>query len=37
MSTGDRELLNKNTKIPAKEADKHKDPAKYTARYLPKN
>lgn len=33
---GDRTLLNKNTKIPAQEAEKHKDPATYTAMYLPK-
>lgn len=32
---GDRELLNKNVKIPAKTVEGQKDPAKYTAKYLP--
>lgn len=36
MEKGDRELLNKNTKIPAKEAEGQKDPAVGTWRYLPK-
>jgi hypothetical protein len=33
---GDQVLANTNTKIPAKPAEGHKDPAKYTAKYLPK-
>jgi len=33
---GDRELTNKNIKIPAKPAEGQRDPAKYTANYLPK-
>jgi hypothetical protein len=33
---GDRELENKNTKIPSSPADGHLDPASYTANYMPK-
>jgi hypothetical protein len=37
LSTGDRELKNVNTKIPSEPAIGHKDPAAYTAQYLPKS
>jgi hypothetical protein len=36
-STGDRALKNKNTVIPSSPAVGHKDPASYTAQYLPKS
>jgi len=35
MVSGDRSLTNKNVKIPASPAVNHKDPASYTANYLP--
>jgi len=35
MSNGDRELLNKNIKIPSSPAKGVNDPASYTANYLP--
>jgi len=37
LETGDRELKNVNVKIPSKPAEGHKDPASYTAQYLPKS
>lgn len=37
LETGDRELNNVNVKIPAEPAIGHKDPATYTAQYLPKS
>ena len=36
MMAGNRSLNNTNTKIPADPAKGHKDPASYTANYLPK-
>ena len=36
MEAGDRSLKNVNTQIPAEPAVGHKDPASYTANYLPK-
>jgi len=36
LDTGDRSLLNKNVSIPSSPAVNHKDPASYTAAYLPK-
>ena len=36
LSKGDRELPIKNTAIPSSPAEGHKDPAKYTAGYMPK-
>jgi hypothetical protein len=36
LSKGDRTLNNVNVSIPASPAEKHKDPASYTATYLPK-
>jgi len=36
MSTGDRELKNTNIQIPSVPAEGHRDPASYTAKYLPK-
>lgn len=36
MVSGDRELLNKNVKIPSSPAKDSKDPANYTAMYMPK-
>jgi hypothetical protein len=37
LSKGDRELLNKNIKIPSVPVASHKDPASYTYNYLPKS
>jgi len=37
MVPGDRELGDKNVKIPSSPAEGQKDPAAYTAMYLPKN
>jgi hypothetical protein len=37
LAAGDRELADKNTVIPSSPAVGHKDPASYTAQYLPKN
>jgi len=37
LSKGDRELKDVNVKIPASPAVDHKDPASYTAQYLPKS
>lgn len=37
MQPGDRELADKNIKIPAVPAEGQRDPAAYTAMYLPKN
>jgi len=36
LVAGDRSLLNKNVSIPSSPAVNHKDPASYTAAYLPK-
>jgi hypothetical protein len=36
LNTGDRELNNKNVKIPSSPASGATDPASYTAKYLPK-
>jgi hypothetical protein len=37
LEAGDRELKNVNVKIPSEPAVGHKDPATYTAQYLPKS
>jgi hypothetical protein len=37
LEKGDRELQNVNTQIPSKPAEGQKDPAAYTAQYLPKS